>query len=292
MAVLKRGDKAEIPSLDSPRRFAQSFALAWGMLCGKIGKLITIHLCPAVVVGILGCVWLNLHCNELFWYKDRLMFFPDFVFGALILYVCSFMRQIQAQVIVKSKGSEMVVNSFRFYASSMRAAFFTWLPLLCAFITVYASQCLLNFLGLATHIVLACFGVVAILSFSFFGMVQSYLETFSWPFWRMFRNGLVLNGRYFGSFCFLFLLSMTMLSVVAALLYFGDYILFFLDENISNAQVMGDDFVCPWYVEVLKYLLFFVATVLMALAQSVWSLPQQVHIRSVIYKYINRHKAE
>ena len=75
-------------------------------------------------------------------------------------------------------------------------------------------------------------------------------------------------------------------------LYFGDYILFFLDENISNAQVMGDDFVCPWYVEVLKYLLFFVATVLMALAQSVWSLPQQVHIRPVIYKNLNRHKAE
>ncbi len=290
MAVLKRGDKTESPSLDSPRRFARSFVLSWELLCSKSGNLVKLQLCPAAVVGLMGCVWLWLYSNDVFWSDGWYGIMTDTVFGMAALYILSVMRQMQERMVFSTSGTGMETASFHVFVSSLGKAVRTWVPLLCVGAVVCAVRCLLKALGGTAGVALACTGVAAVVSFSVFGMAQSYMETATGPFLKQLRKGLTLNGRYFGSFCILFVLSALMLSLAAAVLYYGSFLLLLLDDNCSNALLMGEELECPWYVSALKYPLFFMATVLVVIMQPVWSLPQQIHIKSVIFKDSNRHK--
>ncbi len=291
MAVLKRGDKTESPSLDSPRRFARSFVLSWELLCSKSGKLVKLQLCPAAVVGIIGCVWLWLYSNDVFWSDGWYGIMMDAVFGMAVLYVLSVMRQMQEQVVFSTPEPGRGTASFHLFVSSLGKAVRTWVPLLCAVAVVCAVRCLLKAVGVTAGVALTCTGVAAAVSFPAFGMAQSHMETATSPFLKRLRKGLALNGRYFGSFCILFVLSALMLSIAAAVLYYGSFILLLLDDNCSSALLMGEEPECPWYVSALKYPLFFIVTVLVVIMQPVWSLPQQIHIKSVIFKDSNRRKS-
>jgi hypothetical protein len=289
MAVLKRGDKPETPSLDSPRRFARSFILAWELLCGNSGRFLKIQLCPAIVAGIVGCIWLSLYSNDVFWNDGWYGILTDTLVGVVFLFVFSVMRLVQKQMILDASETGTVL--FRVYTSSIRKAVSTWIPLLCAAVVVCAARCLLKSFGADNCLSMICTGVAAVVFFAGFGMVQSYMELCANPFRKSFVKGLSLNCHYFGSFCILFLLSAVMLSVSAVVLFYGSFVLQISDDNYSSALIMGEELEKSLWVSILKYPLFFLATAFVTMLQPVWSLPQQIHIRSVVFKDNNRSKS-
>ncbi len=287
MVVLKREGNPKTQLLDSPRRFANSFTLSWEVLCSKSANLLKLQLLPAAFMGILGCLWLRLYSNDIFWNDGWYGIITDTIFGMIFLFFLSAIR-IEQQKVSNYSGNYKVLSSLRSFAASLKNARQSCVPLLCAGVIVSATRCILKVFEPTCEVTLACVGLVSVVAFSAFGTTQSYIEVTSGQFPKRFKKGLMLNGRYFGSFCILFLLSILILSCVAIVLFYGSFILQFLDDSYSSALLAEEESEVSRYVVSLKYPLLFIATALLTSMQPVWSLPQQIHIKSVISKETNR----
>lgn len=291
MAVLKRGDNVEAPTLDSPRRFAQSFSLAWNAMCAKSGELLKLFLLPSCLTGVLGCIWLGLYENDVFWSDDALRYVLYCFMGACLLYVWSVMRV--AQFCLFESPDELRLMSLKdiakAYTSYSRSALRSFVPLFVAYVLTCVALYLTQMFSLPWAISLGVVLALAIVLFVAFGMVQTCLETTDTNMKCSFKMGLKLNGRYFGGMCVLFVISFLLMAIVGLLLAFGEGVLIFLNSNYSHALFLDETFVAPWYVGLLGYLFAFCCVTLLSLVQVVWSLPQQVHFKSILYKY-NRYK--
>ena len=288
MAVLKRGDKPETLKLDVARRFAQSFIIAWNMICSHYREFLSFSWLPSVVAGLIVGAWLAVKSDNVFLAVDIKEFLLDIVAGALIMFVISFMRNRQLLFLQKEDVGETVSEIFKCYKQCLKRATKTFVPLLIAWIVVFTLSYLLVGYKVVGYVTLPGIILSLILIFSAFGLVQSYLENGNLGVFKGILKGFKLNGRYFGGFCVLFVISLGILLFVSLILFFGEFVMLLLYKNQSNGMFLEEDVALPWFAGFLKYLFMFVPVFAITILQCVWSLPQQVHVKSVMFKYNSR----
>lgn len=231
----------------------------------------------------------------------------DIIFGAMLLYVFSMMRNAQADYIsAMEQGEEQNrveteqnrvdfggnrVGFGRNVVKIAKMSVRTWLPLVAVWIIAY----LLCYLPLALEVksyVFLPFAVVALFILPpVAGIVQSYLETaHDMPLLRGMKNGFGLVRRYYGVMATLWAIAVLFLLEASIVFLFGEAILEYAFLNRQRATVQEEVIDLPTWLPVLRYGLIVVCVGLLAFASVVWSLPQQVHIRSILHKETLRKK--
>ncbi|MCH5178602.1 MAG: hypothetical protein J1F13_02870 [Prevotellaceae bacterium] len=217
----------------------------------------------------------------------------DIIFGAMLLYVFSMMRMTQLDYLRSmEQPAEHISMSFgRNVVKIAKMSVRTWLPLVAVWIIAY----LLCYLPLALEVksyVFLSFAVVALFILPpVAGIVQSYLETaHDMPLLRGMKNGFGLVRRYYGVMAILWAIAVLFLLEASIVFLFGEAILEYAFLNRQRATVQEEVIDLPTWLPVLRYGLIVVCVGLLAFASVVWSLPQQVHIRSILHKETLRKK--
>lgn len=292
MAVLKRGDKPEALNLNAARRFAESYGIAWNTICTKSGEILSCHWLSSVFAGLVGCCWLYIYTNTMFWHKkDWRELSLDLIAGALLLFVWSVMRIQQITLLVDNgeKDNASCKFSFKQFVGNLRKALRSFLPLVFVWAIVFVVGYMLVVCDVAIYITLPVVFLSTILLFPLAAMTQSYMEVSSGKWHKVLLGGFKLNGRYYGGMFALSFIALLFLLIFGVILYFGEVMIVFLFQNQSRAFLMGEEIDLPWHVVVWKYLFMFLATMIFSLLQVIWSMPQQIHIRSVVFKSKRRH---
>ena len=286
MAVLKRGDKPNVLNLDGARKFAESFGIAWNIICTKSGEIFSRHWLLSVFAGIVGCCWLYVYTSTMFWHKkDWRELSLDLIAGALLLFVWSVMR-IQQITLFDKEEKENTHSKFvlKQFLGDARKALRSYFPFVLTWAIIFVAGYMLFAYDVAFHITLPVIFLCTILLFPLAAMIQSYMEVCSGKWYKVLYDGFKLNGRYYGGMFALCFIAMLFLFISVVILYFGEVMIVFLFQNQSRAFLMGEEIVLPWYVVLWKYLFMFLATMIFSLLQAMWSMPQQIHIRAVIFK--------
>lgn len=116
------------------------------------------------------------------------------------------------------------------------------------------------------------------------GTMQSYLEIQNKPVGASMLKGLRLNTHYWGGIAVMWIISLCLLVVAGGIILLGEMIINFAVRDMFEASIMGETMRVPTYVIVLRYVVMFVAVFVLTIVQGLWSLPQQIHIRSIIIK--------
>ena len=288
MVVLKKGDCIETFRLDADRRFAQSFMDAWNMICSHYRDFLSFSCLPSAVAGLIACVWLTIKSYNVFLPVDPVEYVLDAVTGVMLLFLCSFIRSRQLLFLNNEDAMESANGFLKRYKQCFRNTVKAYAPMLIAWIVFFTLFYLMIGFKVVAYISLPCIILLLIIIFPFFGLVQSYMEDSNAKVHKSFLKGIKLNGRYFGGFCVLFVISTGILFFVSVVLSFGEFILLFLYKNQSNGLFLGEDVSLPWFVGLLKYFFMFVSVFFITLFQCLWSLPQQIHVKSILFKYNTR----
>lgn len=285
MAVLKRGDKCDALKLDAARSFASSFMIAWNLICGEYRKIFAVLWFPCVLSGAFACLWLGVSAGHSYYGISALEIIADFAWGALFLFVWSAMRNMQKAFITQE---EEAGNSIIKFFKAIKPTIRTCAPLCVAWAISYFTAYVLLKFDFAFYVTIPSVVALVIVLFPVAGIIQSYLESNKDRFFSSLKNATKLNLHYWGGMAILFVVSLMLLVVIASVLYFGEVVIACSFQNEAKAVYMGEELTIPSYVVVLKYCIMFVVTMMLSYAQIVWSLPQQVHIKSIIYKSRNR----
>ena len=119
-------------------------------------------------------------------------------------------------------------------------------------------------------------------------MLQSYMEAEETPLLRGMVKGLKLNRHYWGGMAALWVIALLIFALVAAVLSFGLIIIIYAIDNREAAVMQEEELNVPYHVGWLTLCVFAAVIWLLSFLQSVWSLPQQMHIKSIIYKTLNK----
>jgi len=102
------------------------------------------------------------------------------------------------------------------------------------------------------------------------------------------KAGLKLNRHYWGGMAALWMIFLMLFIVIGAVLAFGLLILGSVFFNSEAAMMQEEVIEVPSGLRWLTLGVFALQVWLLSFMQSVWSLPQQVHIKSIIYKTLNK----
>ncbi|MGN1236510.1 MAG: hypothetical protein ACI4TS_03605 [Bacteroidaceae bacterium] len=285
MAVLKRGDKPEALNLNAARRFAESFGIAWNIICTKSGEILSCHWLSSMLAGLVGCCWLYVYTNTMFWHKkDWRELSIDLIAGALLLLVWSVMRIQQMPLLVENREKTSSKSVLKQFLGNIRKPLKSFFPLVLIWAIVFIAGYMLVACDVAIYITLPVVFLSTILLFPLAAMTQSYMEVSDGKWYKLLYGGFKLNGRYYGGMFALCFIALLFLLIFGVILYFGEVMIVFLFQNQSRAFLMGEEIDLPWHVVVWKYLFMFLATMIFSLLQVIWSMPQQIHIRSVVFK--------
>lgn len=301
MAVLKRGDNTERLRLDAEnRRFSGSFALAWRIWVRHFGAFLRLLWLPCLICGIICSAWWAVRSSFFFFGIDFREIGIDIIFGAMLLYVFSMMRNAQADYIsAMEQGEEQNrvdfggkrVGFWRNVVKIAKMSVRTWLPLVAVWIIAYLLCYLPLALEVKSYVFLPCAVVALFILPPVAGIVQSYLETaHDMPLLRGMKNGFGLVRRYYGVMAILWAIAVLFLLEASIVFLFGEAILEYAFLNRQRATVQEEVIDLPTWLPVLRYGLIVVCIGLLAFASVVWSLPQQVHIRSILHKETLRKK--
>lgn len=290
MAVLKRGDLAERWQLDASRKFAASFALAMKLWVKHFGAFLRLMWLPCLLSAVIGLAWLWLRPSPILWGVSIGCIVADFLGGAALLFVWSMMRTMQLKALADMESGSKVgpMGFVRNFVAIAKRTWRPWLPLLAAWLVAVLLWRVPIYFGVNIYVRLACIVVAIVLPFSVAGVVQSYMEVKPAPLLGRMRKGLRLNRRYWGGMAALWIISLLIIAVIAAVLLFGLVILQYAFANRDAAVAQEEEISVPAFVGWLQIGVFAVATWLLGIMQSVWSLPQQVHIKSIINKTLNK----
>lgn len=290
MAVLKRGDLTERWQLAASRKFAASFALAMKLWVKHFGAFLRLMWLPCLLSAVIGLVWLWLRPLPVLWGASIGCIIADFLGGAALLFVWSMMRTMQLKALANMESDAKVepMGYLRNFITIAQHTWHPWLPLLAAWLVVVLLWRVPVYFGINIYVQLACIVAAIVLPFSVGGLVQSYMEVKSIPLLGRMRQGLKLNRRYWGGMAALWVISLLIVAVMAAVLLFGLLILQYAFANRDAALDQEEVINVPAFVVWLQAGVFAAAVWLLSFVQSVWSLPQQVHIRSIIYKTLNK----
>lgn len=290
MVFLKKGDRPAVLEWDSARRFGASFRLAWKVICTNSGRLVLTHGLAACVAGLAGVVWLYIYNNVSFRGADVMAMLLHFLFGAVLLMVCSVMRCRQLVFLDDADASVGVKANRVEVWNLIKRAFRTAIPLLVAWLIIFSAGSVLAIYDVAFYIVLPTLAGFVLLLIPTACIVQSYMEMAGESLRQSLVGGLSLCRRYWGAFFSLNTIGLLVLAVAFMILIFGEVILKLVFVNKSMAMYMEEAYNLPASVVVLTYLCMFVGVALSVMLQVVWTLPQQIHVRSVIYKEAQRIK--
>lgn len=290
MVVLKKEDRPAVLNWDSARRFGASFRLAWKIVCNNSGRLVLKHGLPASIAGLAGVVWLYIYNNVSFWGVDVMEILLHFLFGVVLLMVCSVMRCRQLVFLDDANSYGGVKTKRAEVWNLIKRAFQTAIPLLLAWLIIFSVGYVLVIYDVRFYIVLPALAGLVLLLMPTACLVQSYMEISDESLRQSLVGGLSLCRRYWGAFFSLNTIGLLILAVAFMILIFGEVILKLVFVNESMAMYMEEAYNLPVSVVVLTYLCMFVGVALAVMLQVVWTLPQQIHVRSVIYKETQRKK--
>ena len=290
MAVLKRGDIADRWQLAASRKFAASFALAIKQWVKHFSAFLRLMWLPCLLSAVVGLVWLWLRPSPVLWGVSMGCIVADFFGGAALLFVWSMMRTMQLKALDDMESGAKVepIGFLRKFVAIAERTWRPYMPLLAAWLVAVLLWRLPIFFGVNIYVQLACIVVAIVLPFSVGGMVQSYMEIKAVPLLGRMRQGLRLNRRYWGGMAALWVISLLIIAVTAAVLLFGLVILQYAFANRDAAVAQEEEILVPAFVSWIQIGVFAMAVWLLSFVQSVWSLPQQVHIRSIIHKTLNK----
>ena len=240
---------------------------------------------PCLLAVVVSIAWLTL--RPAYGYGSMM---ADIMAGAAVLFVWSMMRTMQLKVLA-SLETGGTVEPARFVRNIVAIARQTWRPyllLLAAWLLVYALAVVPVMCRANIYVLIVCGLVAAVVPFSVGGMVQSYMEVRSVPLLGTMKAGLKLNRHYWGGMAALWMIFLMLFIVIGAVLAFGLLILGSVFSNSEAAMMQEEVIEVPSGLRWLTLGVFALLVWLLSFMQSVWSLPQQVHIKSIIYKTLNK----
>ena len=285
MAVLKRGDIVDRLKLDASRKFAASFAMAWGVWIKHFGSFLRIMWQPCLLAVAVGIVWFMLRPSY-----GYICMAADLIAGAAVLFVWSMMRTMQLKVLADVEAGN-AVESAKFVRNFVAIAKPTWrpyLPLLAGWLLAYTLAVVPAMCGANIYVCIACVAVAAVVPFSVGGIVQSYMEVKPVPMLGAMRDGLKLNRHYWGGMAALWMIFLLLFVIAGTVLTFGPIILGCVFSNSEAAMAQEEVIEVPLGLRWMLTGVFALQVWVLSFMQSIWSLPQQVHIRSIIYKTLNK----
>ena len=285
MAVLKRGDIVDRLKLDASRKFAASFAMAWGVWIMHFGSFLRIMWQPCLLAVAVGIVWFMLRPSY-----GYICMAADIIAGAAVLFVWSMMRTMQLKVLADVEAGN-AVESAKFVRNFVAIAKPTWrpyLPLLAGWLLAYTLAVVPAMCGANIYVCITCAAVAAVVPFSVGGIVQSYMEVKPVPMLGAMRDGLKLNRHYWGGMAALWMIFLLLFVIAGAVLTFGPIILGCVFSNSEAAMAQEEVIEVPLGLRWMLTGVFALQVWVLSFMQSIWSLPQQVHIRSIIYKTLNK----
>lgn len=317
MAVLKRTGRSHDPleavsngRLDQQRRFALSYRAAWQVWTTRFNRFLALWWKPAIVCGLIGAGWMAVRNGMFFRRFDWREILLDIVALCLILIVWSAMRVIQLRELeqinstskkddkpkasaIPAAGSPQKARPKRlpigvrikaFSGGILLPALKSGLPLLAATALAYLIIYVPFHLQAPAWVKWPCVALAFLALMPVVGMMQSYLEVNGKPLGKSALRGLRLNTHYWGGMAVMWVFSLCLLMIAGAVMLMGVVIVELAMRDSFEATLMGETPIVPGYVGVLRYVLVFLMVFVLTLLQGLWSLPQQVHIRSVIEK--------
>lgn len=290
MAVLKRGDNDERLQLDASRRFAASLALAWRLWVTHFTAFMRLMWLPCVLSVVVVVLWLQLTPSVMSSGLSLGSVLVDVAAGAAMLFVWSMMRTLQLEALADIEAGESInttMNLNRLW-NMLSQTWRPYLPLLAAWLLAAAMVYVPMALGANIYVLLACGVAAVMIPPTLGGMAQSFMEVKSTPLFGRMWQGLKLNRHYWGSMASMWVLSLLVMVVIATVLIFGVLILGYAFANKREAVMQEEVIEIPAYVGLLIIAVEVVVVWLLSFTQSLWSLPQQVHMRSILYKKNNK----
>ncbi len=286
MAVLKRGDKLDTFTLSSARRLATSFAWAWNLMWQKAVHMFRTQWVACVVCGLIGVVWLCVYCNTVFWHFDSKEMALNLVAGALILVIWSVMRAHQLELLDDdaAEDNKPKRGAIKGFWHSLQKGAMCSVPLLLAWVLTYVVAYILITKEAQPYVLYPSITLAVVLLFPLAGMLQSNAEISTDRYLTAMHKGLKLIAHYWGGMAAMFVISLVVLVLMACVLFFGEVIIAFAFRNRSVGLFMGEEVEIPATASWLRYGIMFFCTAIISFFQMIWSLPQQVHIRSLLYK--------
>lgn len=319
--VLKRGDRDAGPlaavsqgQLDEPRRFARSYSAAWQVWTTRF-NLFILHLWwkPAALCGVVGVAWLLIRSQMYFRRFDWREIVLDVVALWLVLWVWSAMRIVQQGELeainapapsssprkstvnkvadTKSPDAPKRVPLFQRWGLSFQhlkrisaSAMVCAMPLLVATLLSYLIIYIPSHLNAPAWVDWISVAAAFVVLIPAAGTVQSYLEVEKTPLRTAMWKGLRLNTHYWGGMAVMWIISLCLLAVAGGIILIGEVIVNFAVRDMFEASLIGETMRVPGYVIALRYVVMFVLVFVLTLVQGLWSLPQQIHIRSIIIK--------
>ena len=290
MAVLKRGDNAERWRLSASRRFAASFALAMKVWVRHFGVFFRLMWLPCLLSVGIGVAWIVLRPRSVVFGSNWGCLAVDFFAGAAMLFVWSMMRtmQLKALAALEADGTFVHGGFVRNFATIAMRTWRPYVPLVTAWLFLFALWWAPILLKVNIYIHLACIAIALVVPLSVGGMLQSYMEAEETPLLRGMMKGIKLNRHYWGGMAALWVIALLIFALVAAVLSFGLIIIIYAIDNREAAVMQEEELNVPYHVGWLTLCVFAAVIWLLSFLQSVWSLPQQMHIKSIIYKTLNK----
>lgn len=312
--VLKRGDRDAGPlravshgRLDEQRRFANSYVAAWQVWTTRFNRFLHLWWKPALACGLVGALWLYIRHTMYFRRFDGREILLDVLALWIVLFIWSAMRIVQKEELeeingdgekpaVQAKSGTSGADTSTERPHSRRRAFLgrlkelaagallSGLPLYVATLLAYLIIYIPFHLNAPTWV--GWIGVVLafVVLIPAAGTVQSYMEVERRPLASSMLKGLRLNTHYWGGMAVMWVISLCLLTIAGGIMLIGEVIVGFATRDMFEASLMGEAMSVPAYIIVLKYVVMFLVVGVMTLVQGLWSLPQQIHIRSVILK--------
>ena len=281
--------------MDSSRKFAASFALAWNFWLARFGTFLRMLWLPCLVAGAVCAAWWAMRSSLFSYGVNVLEMVVDVLGGALLLFVWSMMRTMQSDLLqraVEDGGDSSAYQTLKLsnIPKIVRLTWRPYLPLLVVWVVAYLLVYLpLHIYRTPVYIVGAAAVIALLVLPPVGGLVQSYMEAKpERPLLRGVKEGLALNRRYLGSMLALWVIALLMLAVVMVMLLFGNWIIDSAYANRRQATLQEEVIVLPAYLPLLRYSILVLGVWIVSFLHTVWSLPQQVHIRSIIYK-LSKH---
>lgn len=292
--VLKRGDQDAGPlaavsrgRLDEQRRFAHSYRAAWQVWTTRF-NMWCLHLWwkPAVACGLVGALWLYIRNAMYFRRFDGKEILVDVLALWIVLFIWSAMRIVQKEKLEEINGSQPTEpkRTFRQWKALAVNALLSGLPLYVASLLAYLIIYIPFHLDAPVWVGWIGVALAFVVLIPAAGTVQSYVEMESRPIGKSLWKGLSLNTHYWGGMTVMWMISLCLLTIAGGIMLIGEAIVGFATRDMFEASLMGETMSVPTYVIVLKYVVMFLVVSVLTMVQGLWSLPQQIHIRSIILK--------
>lgn len=278
--------------IDDSRRFAASFGMAWQLWTTHFTAFLRIMWQPCLMCVAVVAAWLLVRPDGVTGSMSIGSVATDFIAGAALLFVWSMMRTMQTDAIadIEANGRVLPKRFVRHIVSIAKRSWRPYIPLIAAWLAVMLVLYVMLLLDVGGYVILGSMLAVLVVVPPIEGIMQSYVEVKPKPVFPRMWRGLRLSRRYWGGMLSLWIISALMIAVMCAVLCFGILVLIYVFNNRREALMQAETVEIPSYVNWLTACVLALAAWLVSFAQSLWSLPQQVHIRSIIYKERKRAK--